>query len=239
MIPKSVIIWGGGMSIKEGLENGLKDKVKDKFIMGCNLAYKHISPTLTTFVDKPFFEARENELAKLPLVVGKKHSVIKIKNFPNFYLFKTVNKFWGKDSMKLNRMYSAFLVGLFSLTLAISLGVEEIYLLGFDWGDITGGKKDTKKRTYSHYYQGEEDCEHTGLGNTQSYHNRDPNSKFGCFLGVEDAEIINISLKSNIKDFKKISYKEFFDKLDVIPNINQEELRIELKKVLKQYAVIS
>ena len=108
---------------------------------------------------------------------------------------------------------------------------------GFDFGDITNGKKDKQKRIYSHYYQEEEDCQHTGIGNTRSYFNRDPIEKFGCFVGLEGIKIINVSLKSNIHCFEKIGYDEFFEKLKTIPNINQEELRIELKGILKQYAI--
>jgi len=237
MIPKEVVIIGGGSSIQEGISKGLWKFLEGKFTIGCNYSYRHFLPTVATFVDRPFFHERKKELLNLPLVIGKGHTDILVakKNnqeaFKNVLLCKTTSAYFGKDAIKKDKVFSAVLVGLFSITISICLGIKTIYLLGFDWTKKTVQKdRDQLKRPITHYYQKDEALKHRGIGKTSYYDSHEPKELFKYFLKEQDLKIYNVSLNSNIDCFEKLSYEEFFTRLT--ENYNQEELRNEIKKTI-------
>jgi hypothetical protein len=46
MIPNELIIIGGGASIQEGIALNLKGRIKNKFVIALNFAYRHFDHTL-------------------------------------------------------------------------------------------------------------------------------------------------------------------------------------------------
>ena len=55
MILNECIIIGGGKSVQEGISLGLKERIKDKFVITCNFSCYHFDSTLTTYLDKDFY----------------------------------------------------------------------------------------------------------------------------------------------------------------------------------------
>jgi hypothetical protein len=49
---REIIIIGGGKSISKGLNSGLKDHIKDKFVILTNYAYKFFDGTFLVFQDR-------------------------------------------------------------------------------------------------------------------------------------------------------------------------------------------
>ncbi|MBN1467706.1 MAG: hypothetical protein JW924_03190 [Fusobacteriaceae bacterium] len=237
MIPKSVIIIGGGSSIQEGISKGLWQKLEGKFTIGCNYSYRHFLPTMVAFVDRPFFHERKQELLELPLVVGKAHNDIveekQKKGYDNLLLLGTTNAYFGRDAIKKNRVYTSSLVGLFTMTISVALGVTEFYLLGYDWTIKTSTKKDERDRIMTHYYQADKSLNHRGIGKTNYYSSHKADDSFKYYAKDKTLTIYNVSLLSNIDCFPKISYDEFFERLAKnSQNYNQEELRNEIKKTI-------
>lgn len=111
--------------------------------------------------------------------------------------------------------YKSALCGIYALSLAIYLQPKEIYLLGYDYGAF--------KKNITHFYQN--NFKHKGTGNLR-YYNGVKNRANLDFLPFKnsDVKIYNVGLNSKIDIFEKLSYEEFFNKLDNI-NYNQENLR--------------
>ena len=222
MVPEIIII-GGGKSIQEGISLGLKDKIKDKFVIACNYAYKHFPHTILAFVDRDFYKPRPdtnypdiyNELKKEPLIIG-----LNINGVEEFKLDNTI---------LLGSKYREPLTGIFALNIAekiIERGI--IYLLGFDWTRRTGLlERDPNYNPNSdlqiHYY---ENIKHKGIGYVGYYENHNPDKKFVKFI-KKDIKIYNVSLQSNINCFEKITYATFFSKLNnVVYNSNNLKQKI-------------
>ena len=226
-MPKQLILIGGGSSIKEGIPLGLWEKLKDKFTIGLNYSYKIFPATFQTFVDSTFFNERRLELEQLPLVIGQGRN---IKNPPHNLL--PVPCISGYDRNLTKGIHSGRLCGIYSLSLAIYLLNEgEIYLLGYDNGSITKDL-DNKKRRNTHWYQGQ--IEHRGVGKCSYYDVKDRGDKdYEVYKNEQRVHIFNVSLQSKINIFPKISYEEFFSKLDT--NLyKQNELREYVKQRLAE-----
>jgi len=240
----SLIIIGGGASIKEGLELGLKDKLKDKFTCGLNYAYKYFDNcTYHAFVDKDFYTKQRPELQKLPLIIGKSGGYSPI---PNTIDLPTATKY--TRDLK-GGTYSAELTGIFALSVGIFLvDVGTIYLLGYDFGEyhtkniedkpLTQENFDTvtydnHKRLITHFYQGE--FNHRGIGKTSYYsHKNRPRDKFSVYAKETKVKIYNVSENSRIpsKILEKISYETFFEKLRGDGRCNHNEQRLFIRKKL-------
>ena len=223
-----LIILGGGASIQEGLSKGLWDKLKWRFVIGTNYSYKFFKSTFQTFVDGSFYNKNSKELEKLPLIVGRN------KNLKP----KLNNTIGIPCSAKYNRelkdgIYKGNLTGIYTLSLAIYLlDIGEIFLLGYDSGAI---KKDldNKKRPISHFYQGQ--CEHRGIGKVNYYTSKDRDEKdYGAYRKETKIKIYNVSPKSNIRVFTKITYDEFFKELDT-NEYDQNALREYVKSKLTKF----
>jgi len=242
------IIIGGGYSIKKGIKKGLFNKIKDKFTIGCNYSYKYFNSTILCYVDKPFYEKQSkiNKFKKIPLVIGKYFPDININS--NTIPLKVTHKY-NRDLSK--GVYKSSLVGYFALSLAIHLlDKGEIFLLGFDFGEIRRtdydkllkSKKqinelvlrDNKNRPLTHFYQN--NIEHRGIGKINFYNGKDRAKKdFSVYLNEKKVKIYNVSLISKIPDniFQKISYDKFFKKLNN-KQYNQNKVRAYIKnKCLK------
>jgi len=134
--PTELFIIGGGYSIKEGLSLGLKDKMKNKFVISLNKSIEAFpDSTFLSFVDKEtFYKKYKEELRKYALIVGRHTEDLFKEKLPNTLLLKHTETY---DRTLKSGVYGSFLVGLFALSLAIYL-IDEgtIYLLGFDGGQL-------------------------------------------------------------------------------------------------------
>jgi len=222
--PNQLIILGGGTSLREGISKGLWDKLQNTWTFGLNYSYKYFASTCQLFIDDKFYTGQKEELAKLPLIIGRNRQ---IKTLPNTILLPASNSKYDRDL--LCGVYKASLVGIFALSLAIKiLDKGEIYLLGYDY---SGQGKDNKGRANTHFYQGE--INHRGIGKINYYDMKGRAGKdFGVYKDEKKIKIYNVSPKSHINIFDKISYEDFFKKLDK-KQYNQDLLRTEIKNKLK------
>jgi hypothetical protein len=230
MIPKEIIIWGGGSSIKEGLALGLKDKLKDKFVIGINFSMYHFLPTVLTFADNPFYKGiffndkphlidynHIEKLKQLPLIVGVRKTLTDDEIFPNTVLVKK-SLYFNENPLRDGFRY--ILGGIFALQLTgyLTDWNSTVYCLGYDW---------TKKGT-THYYK---DINHRGINKTSWYKTHSPDKGFDYFLNKPNFKVYNVSLNSNIECFEKINYKQMFEMLSE-EKYNQKNLRQEVKEKL-------
>ena len=224
--PKQGFIIGGGSSLQSGISLGLWDKLKDKFSVGCNYAYKFNDFTFNTFVDSTFYNTQKLELEKLPLIIGQCRN-IKIK-LPNTLAIPS-NSVYTRDLK--GGIHSAKLTGIYTLSLMIYLLEEgDLFLLGYDLGSISKNI-DNKKRKITHWYQGQ--TEHRGVGKVSYYDVKGRGEKdFGCFKNENKIKIWNVSPSSHINVFEKIDYSTFFQKLNP-ETFNQDELRLLIKTKLQ------
>ena len=223
--PKQAIIIGGGWSKTEGIEKGLWEKIKDKFTCCINYDYKYFNnATFNSFVDAVFYLKEINNLKNLPLIIGKHHKLVENVRHPNTILLQVDDKNYTRN-LDIG-VYKSSLSGLFSLSLMIYLlNAGEIFLLGYDFGG--NGMKDGKGKWITHSYQG--DYQHSGTGRINAYKKH---QKFGVYSEEKQCKIYNVSPNSKIETFEKISYSQFFNKLDNSV-YNQIRLREKIKEKLK------
>jgi hypothetical protein len=231
MIPNEIIIIGGGASIQEGINLGLKEQIQDKCVIACNYAFKHFSNTFVCFLDRKFYhpeahELKQNpniyeELKTLPLLIGINKDNLEQYQLDNTILLKSSKRYERENAVK-NGWYDGNLSGILALGLASYLlnYSGTIYLLGFDW---------TKNNTsQTHYY---DNIKHHGVGKVSYYIHNNPNNYFKYFDKEPNLKIYNVSLNSSIENFEKISYEKMFELLNK-EVYNQEELRKEIKQKL-------
>lgn len=233
--PNEAIIIGGGKSIQEGIQLGLRDKLKNRFVFCCNYAYKHFDGTLTTFVDREFYHTRNisqnpdiyEELKMLPLIVGLNNNGVEEFKLNNTILLKASGEYHAQD-MLTEGFFHPCLTGIFSLSLAQFLLTFEgtIFLLGYDWTRRPIGQE---QKIDMHYYDTSE-LTHRGIGFSRFYEGHNPDRYFKKML-QEKLKVYNVSLDSNINTFEKISYTTFFQKLNTVV-YDQNELRTYVKDKL-------
>jgi len=241
-IPSEIIIIGGGSSINEGISLGLKDRIKDKFVVLCNFAFYHFDGTFLTFIDHEFYsgflksntnppvmiqnkEHRE-KIIQFPLIIGHETNQTKTLKVPNTILLKSASTY-TRDLSK--GIYNSHLVGIFSLTLACWLMdfKGKIFLCGYDYSHRTPEQIQNKEKAKTHYYS-EKELNHRGIGYTNFYEKHKSSNYFSCYLQEKNIKIYNVSLNSNIGEFEKINYPTMFDLLDDV-RYDQEELRELIK----------
>jgi hypothetical protein len=222
------IVWGGGTSISEGISLGLKEQLKNKFVLGCNFSFHHFEPTCIVFHDKkvwtgqllgynnPYINKQHRDLIqKFPLCITPESSHISPKQNNIISIPKT-------------HLYAGLLTGEFAIALASYLLNENgnLFILGYDW---TQNTKEEKVET--HYYPDTE-INHKGQHLTQHYDTHDAGKVFRRFLNLNNnLKIYNVSPNSNIPTFKKITYPEMFSLLNK-ETYNQDELRKYIKEKL-------
>lgn len=237
MVPNQVILIGGGASLKPYLPK-LKEKLKGKFVIGLNFSHEFIDSTFSCFVDKTFYKNNSNKLKNLPLIVGKKHSGLKIVHpyyhnkritkLDNTILLPATNTY---DRSLKSGVFKSSLVGVFSLSIAIYLIENGVcYLLGYDYGSLDK-KKRVNNKIETHFYQ--DKLNHRGIGKVNFYTKSKQEKLFGCFKKLKGIEVINVSPQSNLEVFPKMDYDTFFKRLDK-RTYNQEELRKEIREKLKK-----
>lgn len=243
----TLIIIGGGASIKEGLKLGLKEAIKDKFTCGINYSYRYFPSTYHCFVDPLFYTDNQTDLSSLPLIIGKSGGYIPMNNTIDLPTATQYTRNLSRGT------YSPDLGGIFALSLGIFLlDVGTIYLLGYDFGEyrkenveneaeflqdlkrfhkIT--EQDDRKRLITHFYQGE--LNHRGIGKTSFYHSRNrARDKFSVYSKEEKIKIYNVSPTSRISEelIKKMDYDTFLKRLEPVERCNQIETRKMIRSKL-------
>lgn len=238
-----IILIGGGPSIKEGIEKGLWEKIKDEFTIGMNSSMMRFNATIECFYDRDFYVDHLDRIIKLPLVVLKYDKKIHDETgWPfNTIVIPIVDMTGQYDDFKKGcGLYAPKLVGYIALSIAILMKPKSVYLLGFDWTQSPPGyKKGEDELPKTHWYQDEIE-HHRGVGDTRFY---DRVNSDKCFLPYanEPLNIYNVSMSSNINVFPKISYKEFFFHLSLpvryieCKGNTQDGYREEVKRVLNEY----
>ena len=200
-------IIGGGQSIQEGIIKGLRRKLEHKFTCGINYSYKFFETTYLccmNYVD--FYDANRQDLKELPLIVtcDRPHP-----------------SKWEDNTILVKKNYA--LSGILALSIAkYILGNKvEIYLLGYDYGAEDG---------LTHFYQTLDAIQHRGIGQTQYYDivghaERD-------FSSIDPKNVYNVSVNSKISAFTKLTYDEYFDRLET-KTYNQTVLRNTIRRKLK------
>ena len=250
MIPNQIILLGGGASCRYlgAIDRGLFSFLQDKFCIGINYSYKWVNTTCNLGVDETLYARNgdHEEIAKLPLWIGKEHWNLGKRELNSIFL---------KESLEYNRdliqgVYKPTLSGIFALSLAIKLldyaeGLTEIYLLGYDNGPAKDENynfiNDSKGRPITHWYQNE--FEHRGTGKiawytatTLDYESRKRITKaeeeYRVFKNESKVKIYNVGGTSMIPIFPQISYHEFFKNASYTKIPNQDELREKLWSII-------
>ncbi len=220
----SVIILGGGYSVKEGIEKGLWDKIKGQTIWACNNSFFTVPYKCDKLVwlDDTFFTSNKEKIS--PLSDLKVEFATKTNNFlyngfpyiKQYELTKDKKGYLGREALikEDKKLYigELKLTGTFAISLAIALGYSTIYILGFDYGT-------PNKSLNTHYYIDNLTLKHRGYYNVTLYQDDKgkvkPNvSDYEIFNHTKDIKIYNVSLISNIQAFEKISYEQFFTLLN-------------------------
>jgi len=219
---KQVILLGGGSSVIEGLNKDLWNKIKNTEIWSLNFSYKFMPflPKKIVWTDRKVFTDNCKEIqilyhkgVDLECRFNELYSLYpEVKNYP-------IEKDRRKYDSKLDKIFigTLGLTGYFALSLAVKQQYDKIYLLGYDFGTPSFNDKST------HWYQGLKQNEgylpviSNGIANTAVY--MDANSAIKSSISDFDFykewndKIVNVSSRTNIHQFKIISYDEFFNQL--------------------------
>ena len=228
-----LIIIGGGYSIKDGIELGLWNKIKNKFTFGLNYSFHLFNSTVQLYVDNDFYEKERKKLKKCSLIVGKRHTHLKPE--------KNTIMLYAKHEYNFDIHYGVYrsaLCGMFALSVGVWLLNEipraEIFLLGMDYGTINENK-DKYGRALTHFYQG--DIEHRGISKINYYNSKSRKKgdvDYKVFNNKDiKVKIWNVSPNSNIPSFKKINYEAFFRMLHS-EKLNQKQLIKQIKPKLQE-----
>lgn len=223
---KQIIIIGGGSSINEGVSKDLWKKLQGKVTFGLNYSYNYFESTAQFYVDKAFYmdELKKIKFKNLPLIIGKHHKHMKVTD--NTLMIPASAKY---DPTLYEGCYKSSLCGIFALSVACYLKPKEIFLLGYDYG---GSKEAEDKRIITHFYQG--NIEHRGIGKVNYYNCRGRGDRdYQPFVNAGNKNILNVSVNSKINVFTKISYDEFFKRLEN-KCYSQEKLRENIRETLKR-----
>ena len=238
MLPKTLIILGGGASVRDGIQKGLFEFLPNTFCIGLNYAYKFVHTTATASIDETFHNSYFNEISELPLHIAKEHYSIQNKGKTVF--LKPSNIY---DYSLVKGVYNQTLVGLFTLSLGVYLLEEgsRIFLLGYDNGqykDSEGNLCVQGNIPLTHWYQGE--LYHRGIGRLNWYtatsiDYEDTQKRISQaereYRVYKDApvKIYNVSPNSNIPTFEKINYDNFLHMIQ-----NETYYQADLRNILRE-----
>jgi len=222
------VLIGGGASITEGIQLGVWQKIQACDTWSLNYAFRMMPylPTRELWVDHAFFDKNMADVEKLwkqgvKLVAKKNNRYAMI----NHCLGEAITQYEesrqppGFQGVQALRNLTPFmfggrfgLVGVFALSVAMAERRTPIFLLGYDFGTLS------HEDNVTHFYQDQLDVYSTGIRNTQIYLDANnkpkaPVEEFNLFQREAEPNgitIYNVSLKSHITAFPKISYQEFF-----------------------------
>jgi hypothetical protein len=212
---KEVIIVGGGYSIKEGIEKGLWEKIKDKNVWSLNFAFNFMPfiPTKQIWADTSVWEKCKNEILEL----HNKGTQLVCRNYGGYEEYPFIERYNTSEDTYLGSkatdtlfIGSMGLVGVFALSYAAKLQFDNVYLLGYDFGAPNTETWNT------HFYQAESEINAGAYGDSKIYWDglrtvRKGVHEFKKFKDDLGYTIYNVSKISNIPHFEKISYEDFFD----------------------------
>lgn len=252
---RQLIILGGGTSVIEGIDKGLFETIKNKWTIGLNYSHHYFNSTCLMYVDDNFWLYQKYFMEKLPLVIGKESRKVRLS--ANKIELES-NNYYNRDCLGGVYKSTLVGIFALSLAIKI-LNIGEIYLLGYDYGAKKGeGNQlrayDKNKKALTHWYQhgnlksvytGEsQELIHRGIGKVNWYEAMDeiknPQTKecrrvpraekeFQVYENESKVKIYNVSLESNIPTFPKMSYEDFFKRLNK-EDLNQDFLRQEMAK---------
>lgn len=212
---KTAFLIGGGQSVNDGINLDLWNRIKGKDVWSLNFAFMTMPyfPSKQIWIDLSFFKNNMERLQKLyedgvPCYTKKHNKYLGIQEINQY---ETTRSPMEIDKMFIGRMG---LVGFFALSLAIKENYDLIYLLGFDFGSITNDNK-------THFYQDKLSIVSSGVGKPDLYVNgtqtKDEVKDFEV-IGVnaisKNIKIYNVSPLSRIPYFSKLSYEEFFKRIE-------------------------
>jgi len=238
----------------------LWDKIKDEFVLGINWDFKFHNSTVELYGDYEFYIAEKENLEKLPLVLAPQdgfygrererqnnrtewneiyhysHEIHLLKNRK----IETINgkqiEYHEMDGWE-KGFYRGILTGSLAIHIAIILGYTEIYLLGYD-GNATDGRTHYYEDEFIGFSKKESGKKRTGIGLDEngnfktSYYQRSVDGSFEVFLkSLDKVKIINVSPDSKLTIFPKISYEEFYKRLETKEELlSQDNIRHDIKK---------
>lgn len=210
---KSVIIVGGGKSVEEGISLGVWDKIKGQDIMTCNNAIMHIPypPKIAVWLDStdkdPEVIQKILDTPDIIRVTQLKHDQTDDTRVTRFEICRFPKNLEAGLEHDPPILYtgSRMFTGIFGISLALYMGYKKIYLLGFDWGGCVKDKKEQVE-----WWGGTKAFKGTDLNifKTEKGVREDVAMHHDPFIGK--ADILNVSPKSLIPSFPKITYEEFF-----------------------------
>jgi hypothetical protein len=217
---KTCIIVGGGPSIKEGIEVGLWDKIKEKEIWSLNYAFMTMPylPTRELWIDLMFFKdnivALQNLYSKGVSCHAKSHRLyVNIPEIEQYVTTREPKEFDEKMFLGQNG-----LCGFFALSIAIKEEYDTVYLLGYDYGTVNPDDK------FTHYYQNTLKTNSVGIAHPELYRQGGDLhpfiDDFVLYLAPNiKTKIYNVSIPSNITYFEKLNWQEFFNKINEMPKV--------------------
>lgn len=125
-------ILAGGPSL-----NGFDfHRLDGEVTIGINFVCKYYKPTVLVFGDLRVYTGDTKANCPAQKDIIDSFDCIKITKKGNPAIQDTFqvtlsNQFWGRDGLK-NGLYTDFMTGVWTLSLAIALGFDQIYLLGYD-----------------------------------------------------------------------------------------------------------
>jgi len=246
------IILASGASILDGMANRLPVYLDKEITFSINDNIKFFNSTIAMFGDWTCYRDRFDFFKKHPLVIGRYDTHIGNKidgalpcsKHEGLILLQTSGHYHGKESLK-QGLYSGVLTGAFALNVAIQLEFKEIFLLGFDCGEIHGRTHFYQDIPNAGQYRDYEGKPCTGVGRNESgeyntsFYNKDDehlNKLWKPFeVEMNNVNIYNVSPLSRINVFPKIDYSTFFKMIDDGSQINQEDARKEIREILQPF----
>jgi hypothetical protein len=235
MLKKCVII-GAGTSVQEGIDLGLWAKLNENKSIetwALNFVFRTMpyNPSRLLWIDTSFFNKEVENIQMLHhtgvKLYTKEHDMYKVLK-GNINLVKVTD-----DKRSYDKVFCGCprLCGIFALSLAVQEKYDEIYLLGFDWGIPKDKVIETKmeknrfgkfiitNKPKTHFYQDSIKVDSSGFGRPHIYQEKNgmPNKgimNFDYYLPYKD-KIFNVSMISNIHQFQKLSYQDFFERIKV------------------------
>ena len=132
---KRVFIIGGGSSLK-GFDF---KRLENEFTIACNVAFIDIKPTILVWIDGNFYEKYKNQIDKLDCLKFANIDSWRMNFKEDIQLYKPVEEFYGKEGLEkgiyVGKVASS-LTGIAAISIAVALGYEPIYLLGFDGDNL-------------------------------------------------------------------------------------------------------
>ena len=238
-----------------GLSLKLEQIIKGNYSIGLNYWFKYgCDTTFNSSGDWQFYIDNYKALKNLPMIVASREAQLQNRRrsiiHENTILLKSSGTYNGIDSIK-KGVFSKQLIGIWALSLAISLGFKEIYLLGYDCCEVNGqthffqGVVNLKQATpiYIHGKLKNKREHYKGVGkkkngkyNTSTYDiKKHLNDKWFAPFHAErkKIKIYNVSPDSVLNTFEKIDYETFY-KMIKNNHIDQNEARDNIRRIINE-----